>query len=54
MNNKINTSALLTLSNLHGSGVAYTSRPSYDSNPWLSNEEHQSNYLTGREILIAD
>lgn len=54
MNNKINTSALLTLSNLHGTGVAYTSRPSYDSNPWLSNEEHQSNYLTGREILIAD
>lgn len=54
MNNKINTSALLTLSNLHGTGVAYTSRPSHDSNPWLSNEEHQSNYLTGREILIAD
>ena len=32
----------------------FTSRPSYVSNPWLKPDEHQSNFLTGRELLIAN
>ncbi len=27
---------------------------SYIANPWLKPEEHQSNFLTGREMIIAD
>lgn len=45
---------LLTLSDLYNDDVVYTSRPSYISNPWLKPEEHQSNFLTGRELLIAN
>ncbi|OLN88460.1 ATP-grasp domain-containing protein, partial [Staphylococcus saprophyticus] len=44
----------LTLSDLYDSSVVYTSRPSYISNPWLEPEEHQSNFLTGRELIIAN
>ncbi|MGX0848905.1 hypothetical protein ACUW8U_002040 [Staphylococcus auricularis] len=44
----------LTLSDLYDSNVVYTSRPSYTSNPWLEPAEHQSNFLTGRELLIAN
>ncbi|PHK49088.1 L-aspartate--L-methionine ligase LdmS [Staphylococcus edaphicus] len=44
----------LTLSDLYDSSVVYTSRPSYVSNPWLEPEEHQSNFLTGRELIIAN
>ncbi len=44
----------LTLSDLYNDNVVYNSRPSYVSNPWLKPEEHQSNFLTGREMLIAD
>jgi len=44
----------LTLSDLYNDDVVYTSRPSYISNPWLEPEEHQSNFLTGRELIIAD
>lgn len=46
--------AKLTLSDLYDDDVVYTSRPSYVSNPWLEPEEHQSNFLTGRELLIAN
>lgn len=44
----------LTLSDLYNENIVYNSRPSYVSNPWLKPEEHQSNFLTGREMLIAD
>lgn len=44
----------LTLSDLYDSSIVYTSRPSYVSNPWLEPEEHQSNFLTGRELIIAN
>ncbi|RIL87157.1 ATP-grasp domain-containing protein [Staphylococcus cohnii] len=44
----------LTLSDLYNDDVVYSSRPSYISNPWLEPEEHQSNFLTGRELIIAD
>ncbi|WP_278926798.1 L-aspartate--L-methionine ligase LdmS [Staphylococcus auricularis] len=44
----------LTLSDLYDSNVVYTSRPSYTSNPGLEPAEHQSNFLTGRELLIAN
>nr|MDK7245711.1 ATP-grasp domain-containing protein [Staphylococcus lugdunensis] len=44
----------LTLSDLYADNVVYSSRPSYVSNPWLEPEEHQSNFLTGRELLIAN
>lgn len=44
----------LTLSDLYDKDVVYTSRPSYISNPWLKPDEHQSNFLTGRELLIAN
>ena len=44
----------LTLSDLYNDDVVYTSRPSYISNPWLKPDEHQSNFLTGRELLIAN
>ena len=44
----------LTLSDLYQDNVVYTSRPSYISNPWLKPDEHQSNFLTGRELLIAN
>ncbi|EHJ07235.1 L-aspartate--L-methionine ligase LdmS [Staphylococcus simiae] len=45
---------LLTLSDLYNDDVVYSSRPSYISNPWLKPDEHQSNFLTGRELLIAN
>jgi len=44
----------LTLSDIYNNDVVYTARPSYVSNPWLNPEEHQSNFLTGRELIIAD
>ena len=44
----------LTLSDLYADNVVYSSRPSYVSNPWLEPKEHQSNFLTGRELLIAN
>ncbi|WP_436855826.1 L-aspartate--L-methionine ligase LdmS [Staphylococcus caeli] len=44
----------LTLSDLYDTHIVYTSRPSYISNPWLEPEEHQSNFLTGRELIIAN
>ena len=43
----------LTLSDLYAEDVVYSARPSYISNPWLEPEEHQSNFLTGRELLIS-
>ena len=42
----------LTLSDLYDKDVVYTSRPSYISNPWLKPDEHQSNFLTGRELSL--
>lgn len=53
MNDKVN-GPMLTLSDLYNDDVVYTSRPSYISNPWLKPDEHQSNFLTGRELLIAN
>ena len=53
MNNKVN-GPFLTLSDLYNDDIVYTSRPSYVSNPWLKPDEHQSNFLTGRELLIAN
>ncbi|MBM2659767.1 L-aspartate--L-methionine ligase LdmS [Staphylococcus pseudoxylosus] len=47
------TNPILTLSNLYGDDIIYTSRPSYSSNPWLALEEHQCNFSTGRELIIA-
>ena len=44
----------LTLSDLYAEDVVYSARPSYISNPWLEPEEHQSNFLTGRELLISN
>ena len=44
----------LTLSDIYNNDVVYTAKPSYVSNPWLNPEEHQSNFLTGRELIIAD
>ncbi|PTK42516.1 amidohydrolase, partial [Staphylococcus nepalensis] len=44
----------VTLSDLYDESIVYTSRPSYVSNPWLEPDEHQSNFLTGRELLIAN
>ncbi|KFE40715.1 L-aspartate--L-methionine ligase LdmS [Staphylococcus agnetis] len=44
----------LKLGDLYADDIVYTSRPSYISNPWLEPDEHQSNFLTGRELLIAD
>ncbi len=44
----------LTLHQLYGDQVVFTSRPSYGKNPWLTTEGHQSNMLTARELLIAD
>lgn len=46
--------SILKLGELYAKDVVYTSRPSYISNPWLEPDEHQSNFLTGRELLIAD
>ncbi|WP_145422170.1 L-aspartate--L-methionine ligase LdmS [Staphylococcus hominis] len=43
----------LTLSDLYDENIVYNSRPSYALNPWLTTEEHQSNFLTGREMIIA-
>ncbi|RIM07083.1 L-aspartate--L-methionine ligase LdmS [Staphylococcus chromogenes] len=45
---------ILKLGDLYAKDVVYTARPSYISNPWLEPNEHQSNFLTGRELLIAD
>ncbi|HCG74852.1 MULTISPECIES: L-aspartate--L-methionine ligase LdmS [Staphylococcus] len=53
MNEKVK-GPMLTLSDLYNDDVVYTSRPSYNSNPWLKPDEHQSNFLTGRELLIAN
>ncbi|MCI2948850.1 L-aspartate-L-methionine ligase [Staphylococcus caledonicus] len=44
----------LTLSDLYDETIVYNSRPSYVSNPWLKPEEHQSNFLTGREMIISN
>lgn len=46
--------AKLTLGQLYTPSTVYSSRTSYTSNPWLEPDEHQSNFLTGRELLIAD
>lgn len=46
--------SILKLGELYANDVVYTARPSYISNPWLEPNEHQSNFLTGRELLIAD
>lgn len=54
MMKKSSLSTKLTLSDLYNDDTIYTSRPSYVSNPWLAPEEHQSNFLTGRELLIAN
>lgn len=54
MMKKSSLSTKLTLSDLYHKDTVYTSRPSYVSNPWLEPEEHQSNFLTGRELLIAN
>ena len=54
MNNRSSLHPQLTLSDLYDSSIVYTSRPSYVSNPWLEPEEHQSNFLTGRELIIAN
>lgn len=50
--NKLNIS--LTMRDLYGDNVLYTSRPSYGFNPWLQPEEHQSNLLSARELIIAE
>ena len=34
----------LTLSDLYDENIVYNSRPSYALNPWLTTEEHQSNF----------
>ncbi|MBH9581346.1 ATP-grasp domain-containing protein [Staphylococcus felis] len=44
----------MTMGDLYDTNVVYTSRPSYVSNPWLETNEHQSNFLTGRELLISN
>ncbi|GGB12220.1 ATP-grasp domain-containing protein [Macrococcus hajekii] len=44
----------LTMHQLYGDHVVFTSRPSFEKNPWLTTEEHQANMLTARELLIAD
>lgn len=49
-----NKGPMLTLSDLYNENVVYNSRPSYVSNPWLKPEEHQSNFLTGREMIISN
>ena len=54
MTNQSSLHPQLTLSDLYDSSIVYTSRPSYVSNPWLEPEEHQSNFLTGRELIIAN
>ncbi|MBF0738527.1 L-aspartate--L-methionine ligase LdmS [Staphylococcus arlettae] len=54
MTNRSSLQTKLMLSDLYASNTVYTSRPSYISNPWLDPEEHQSNFLTGRELIIAD
>ena len=38
---------------MYNENIVYNSRPSYALNPWLTTEEHQSNFLTGREMIIA-
>ncbi|MCE4957567.1 L-aspartate--L-methionine ligase LdmS [Macrococcoides caseolyticum] len=43
----------LVMKDLYGENVLYSSRPSYTYNPWLQPEEHQSNMLSARELLIA-
>ncbi|WP_414045650.1 L-aspartate--L-methionine ligase LdmS [Macrococcus equi] len=43
----------LVMKDLYGDKVLYSSRPSYTYNPWLLPEEHQSNLLSARELLIA-
>lgn len=43
----------LVMKDLYGEKVMYSSRPSYTFNPWLQPEEHQSNLLSARELLIA-
>ncbi|HCS9121474.1 TPA: ATP-grasp domain-containing protein [Staphylococcus pseudintermedius] len=43
----------LTMGEIYDTNIVYSSRPSYVSNPWLAPDEHQSNFLTGRELLIA-
>lgn len=50
--NKLDIS--LTMHDLYGDNVLYTSRPSYSFNPWLQPEEHQSNLLSARELIIAE
>lgn len=54
MTNQSSLRPTLTLSDLYDSHIVYTSRPSYISNPWLEPEVHQSNFLTGRELIIAN
>lgn len=44
----------LTMHDLYGDNVLYSSRPSYGFNPWLQPEEHQSNLLSARELIIAN
>lgn len=53
MKNKQRIEPILTLSDLYGTDIVYTSRPSYASNPWLAIAEHQCNFSTGRELIIA-
>lgn len=43
----------IVMHDLYGDKVLYSSRPSYTFNPWLQPEEHQSNMLSARELLIA-
>ncbi|WP_414042267.1 L-aspartate--L-methionine ligase LdmS [Macrococcus animalis] len=43
----------MVMKDLYGDKVLYSSRPSYTFNPWLQPEEHQSNLLSARELLIA-
>ncbi|MEJ7542723.1 L-aspartate--L-methionine ligase LdmS [Staphylococcus intermedius] len=53
MTHHIQYRSQLTMGEIYDTNIVYTSRPSYVSNPWLAPDEHQSNFLTGRELLIA-
>ncbi|UXR69166.1 MULTISPECIES: ATP-grasp domain-containing protein [unclassified Staphylococcus] len=54
MTNVKNSHSYLTMAELYSNDVVYSSRPSYISNPWLEPDEHQSNFLSARELLIAN
>ncbi|RPF56694.1 L-aspartate--L-methionine ligase LdmS [Abyssicoccus albus] len=44
----------VTMKDAYPVTTIYSSRPSYEDSPWLAAEEHQLNFLSARELHIAE